>query len=60
MFIKALQRQNPALIATALRFWQQGLIAPDSWVIDVDQVLENGKLLLKTAQQYGISLYVMT
>jgi predicted amino acid racemase len=23
-------------------------------------VLENGKLLLKTAQQYGISLYVMT
>ena len=47
MFIKALQRQNPALIATALRFWQQGLIAPDSWVIDVDQVLENGKLLLK-------------
>ena len=27
MFIKALQRQNPALIATALRFWQQGLIA---------------------------------
>lgn len=60
MFIKALQRQNPALIATALRFWQQGRIAPDSWVIDVDQVLENGKLLLKTAQQYGISLYLMT
>ncbi|WP_434661292.1 YhfX family PLP-dependent enzyme [Klebsiella sp. MISC125] len=60
MFIKALQRQNPTLIATALRFWQQGRIAPDSWVIDVDQVLENGKLLLKTAQQYGISLYLMT
>lgn len=60
MFIKALQRQNPALIAAALRFWQQGRIAPDSWVIDVDQVLENGKLLLKTAQQYGISLYLMT
>ncbi|WEJ87916.1 MAG: YhfX family PLP-dependent enzyme [Klebsiella huaxiensis] len=60
MFIKALQRQNPTLIATALRFWQQGRIAPDSWVIDVDQVLENGKQLLKTAQQYGISLYLMT
>ena len=60
MFIKALQRQNPALIASTLRFWQQGRIAPDSWVIDVDQVLENGKQLLKTAQQYGISLYLMT
>lgn len=60
MFIKALQRQNPALIETALRFWQQGRIAPDSWIIDVDQVLENGKQLLKTAQQYGIRLYLMT
>lgn len=60
MFIKALQRQNPALIATALRFWQEGNIAPDSWVIDVDLVLENGEKLLQTAQQYGVSLYLMT
>ena len=29
-------------------------------MIDVDQVLENGQQLLKTARQYGISLYLMT
>ena len=33
------------LISAALSLWQQGKIAPDSWVIDVDQVLENGKRL---------------
>jgi predicted amino acid racemase len=60
MFINALKRQNPALITAALRLWQQGSIAPDSWVIDVDQVLENGKRLLSVASQYGISLYLMT
>lgn len=60
MFIHALKRQNPALITAALRLWQQGKIVPDSWVIDVDQVLENGKRLIEVAQQHGITLYLMT
>ncbi|HCM1914802.1 TPA: YhfX family PLP-dependent enzyme [Salmonella enterica subsp. salamae serovar 28:r:e,n,z15] len=60
MFIEALKRQNPALISAAIALWQQGKIAPDSWVIDVDQVMENGQRLLDVARQYGISLYLMT
>ena len=60
MFVEALKRQNPALISAALSLWQQGKIAPDSWVIDVDQVLENGKRLIETAGLYGIELYLMT
>lgn len=43
MFIHALKRQNPALITAAIRLWQQGRIVPDSWVIDVDQVLEKDR-----------------
>lgn len=39
MFIEALKRQNPALISAAIALWQQGKIAPDSWVIDVDGLL---------------------
>ncbi|MBM3072855.1 YhfX family PLP-dependent enzyme [Lelliottia sp. RWM.1] len=60
MFIQALKHQNPGLIAEAVRLWQQGKIAPDSWVIDVDQVLANGKRLLDVARQHGITLYLMT
>ncbi|WP_410750055.1 YhfX family PLP-dependent enzyme [Citrobacter sp. U14242] len=60
MFIHALKRQNPALITAAVSLWQKGKIAPDSWVIDVDQVMENGKRLLDVARQHGISLYLMT
>ena len=60
MFVEALKRQNPALISAALSLWQQGKIAPDSWVIDVDQVLENGKRLIETARLYCIELYLMT
>ncbi|WP_341516892.1 YhfX family PLP-dependent enzyme [Citrobacter gillenii] len=60
MFIHALKRQNPALIAAAVGLWREGKIVPDSWVIDVDQVIENGKRLLDVAHQHGISLYLMT
>ncbi|MCQ7058226.1 YhfX family PLP-dependent enzyme [Citrobacter sp. Cm038] len=60
MFIHALKRQNPALITAAVSLWQKGKIAPDSWVIDVDQVMENGKRLLDVARQHGMSLYLMT
>lgn len=60
MFIQALKRQNPALIATAISLWQQGKIVPDSWVIDVDQVLENGRRLIDVARRHHITLYLMT
>lgn len=60
MFIHALKRQNPALIAAAVDLWQQGKIAPDSWVIDVDQVMENARRLLTVAREQGIALYLMT
>ncbi len=60
MFIEALKAQNPALIETARELWQQGAILPDTWVIDVDQVMENGRRLLEVAARYNITLYVMT
>ncbi|PHM44833.1 hypothetical protein Xmau_01547 [Xenorhabdus mauleonii] len=60
MFINALKKQNPKLIEVARRLWQQGAILPDTYIIDVDQVLNNGRKLLKTANQHDIELYLMT
>lgn len=60
MFIEALKAQNPALIEAAIKLWQQGDILPDTCVIDVDQVMENGRRLLETAENLGITLYLMT
>ncbi|MFJ5157817.1 YhfX family PLP-dependent enzyme [Pantoea sp. NPDC088449] len=60
MFLNALEKQNPALMEAALRFWQRGEIRPDSYVIDVDQVLENARLLHATAAHYGLKLYLMS
>ncbi|WP_202305480.1 YhfX family PLP-dependent enzyme [Dryocola clanedunensis] len=60
MFIEALKAQNPALIQAARELWQQGAILPDTWVIDVDEVMENGRRLLAAAERHGITLYLMT
>lgn len=60
MFIRALKAQNPALIQAARQLWQQGAILPDTYVIDVDQVMENGRRLLEVAGRHGITLYLMT
>ncbi|AYA41809.1 YhfX family PLP-dependent enzyme [Xenorhabdus nematophila] len=60
MFIDSLKKQNPKLIEVAKVLWQQGIILPDTYIIDVDQVLHNGRRLLQVAEQYGIELYLMT
>lgn len=60
MFIDALKRQNPGLIEAAYRLWKAGAILPDSWVIDVDRVMENARLLLDVAHRHDIELYLMT
>ncbi|EDV9211113.1 YhfX family PLP-dependent enzyme, partial [Salmonella enterica subsp. enterica serovar Oranienburg] len=52
MFIEALKSQNPALILAAYELWQQGVILPDTYVIDVDQVIENGSRLLTEAENH--------
>ncbi|KAE9528291.1 YhfX family PLP-dependent enzyme [Testudinibacter aquarius] len=59
MFLSALQKQNPRLIDSAIALWQAGKILPDTYVIDVDQVLENGKKLVACAKQHSLSLYIM-
>jgi predicted amino acid racemase len=60
MFITALQRQNPELISAALSLWQQLIIRPDSYVIDVDAVEENARRILQMAHHYHLTPYVMS
>ena len=49
MFLTALEKQNSALIDAAVHFWLNGDIGPDCYVIDVDLVLENARLMQECA-----------
>lgn len=60
MFIDALIKQNPALLDVAKSLLQTGAILPDTYVLDVDQILTNAKLMAEEAERHNIKLYFMT
>lgn len=59
MFVEKTLNENRNLVATSIDFHQQGLIEPDSYVIDVDQFLENAKMILDEANKNEMILYFM-
>lgn len=60
MFVEALEKRNPNLIKAAFKLHQNAEISPDTYIIDLDAVLHNGKILVDEAKKNGIELYIMT
>ncbi|GAD80856.1 YhfX family PLP-dependent enzyme [Vibrio ezurae] len=60
MFLNALTKQNPELINAALELHQQGVILPDTYVVDVEQFTQNAKRIKSEADKNSIKLYGMT
>lgn len=60
MFLDVTKRRNPELIQTATALHQRGDIPPNTYIIDVDSLKDNTKMLAETAQQHDMTLYFMT
>ena len=59
MFMKKTIERNPNLIDTAIQLHQSGEIQPDTYVLDVDTILKNARLILDEANKQGVELYFM-
>jgi len=59
-FLEVTIKRNPKLVKVAVRLHQEGIIPPNSIVIDLDAVKANGYVIKKTAEQYKINIYFMT
>jgi predicted amino acid racemase len=60
MFLKKTLQRNPELIRYSIELHQSGLIMPDTYVIDLDAVVNNAQEMLAEAGRYGIQLFFMT
>lgn len=60
MFLEKTIERNSLLVDAAIALHQQGVIQPDTYVMDVDQIETNARLLAEEAKKQGISLYMMT
>lgn len=59
MFIKALLNNNPSLANYALEAHHKGIVYPDSYIIDLDCIIENAKREIEVAEMVHVRLYGM-
>lgn len=60
MFLQALRRRNPGLVQAAVSLHQAGGIPPACYVIDLDAVEENARLIGTEAARLGLEVFAMT
>lgn len=60
MFLEKTVERNKELVQAAFNLHREGLILPDTYVIDLDTLIENAKKIKEEADKYGIKLYFMT
>lgn len=60
MFLDATMKYNKNLIEVAMRLHQQGLISPNTYVLDLDMIKHNAEILSEEAKKQDIELLFMT
>lgn len=59
MFVARLQENNPKLIEASLSLYKHGVITPNTYVLDYDAIMENGKHMIEIAKQNNVKLFYM-
>jgi len=60
MFLDTLARRNPDLVRAAVELHQAGAIPPNSYVLDLDAIRRNSRLIKRAAHKAGLNVYPMT
>ena len=60
MFLDFLRRRNPRFIEAAMRLHQQGQLPANSYVLDLDSVEANARVLKQEADRQGLKIFAMT
>lgn len=60
MFLDVLRRRNPAFIEAAMALHQSGRIPANAYVLDLDAVEANARVLKTEADKQGLKIFAMT
>lgn len=60
MFLEKTVKRNKELVSAAFTLHQEGIIEPDTYIIDLDRTIENAKNIKEEADKYGVKLYFMS
>lgn len=59
MFVEKLLKRNSELIQVALDFHSKNELLPDTYVVDLDMLLQNAKAILDEAKKNNMDMYFM-
>jgi predicted amino acid racemase len=60
MFLDLIRRRNPLLIEQAIALHQAGKLPANSYVIDLDAVEDNARVIAEAASKLNLKVYAMT
>lgn len=60
MFLDVLRRRNPRFIEAAMALHQTGKIPANAYVLDLDMVEANARVLKSEADRHGLKIFAMT
>jgi predicted amino acid racemase len=60
LFLEAILARNPGLVSTAFSLHSRQAIPPNCFVIDLEAVAANARILSQAAARHGLSLYFTT
>ena len=60
MFLDLIRRRNPELVEQAIALHQAGALPANSYVIDLDAVEANARIIAASARKHGLEVYAMT
>lgn len=59
MFLELIKKRNPNLIRAAVYLHQNGLIPPNTFLLDADHIADNVAYIKSEAKKWNLSLYFM-
>ncbi len=59
MFLNKVIEENPKLVRCAFDLHGKGMILPDTYILDLDRIIENARAIKEEADKHGIDLYFM-
>src|SRR6266487_6557063 len=60
MYLQRLMERNPRLLEAAIDLHQSGQIPPNTWIMDLDTIVENARALAAEARKQGLTTYLMS
>jgi predicted amino acid racemase len=60
VFLNSLIKRNPAFVCASVELHQRGMIPPNSYVLDLDAMRNNARLISDKGHELGLKVFAMT